>query len=88
MNVLSLAWGNNHLEEICKCFEEKGYKLSFFRDIPKNYYYDKLFCEKILAELRKEKIDCVFSLQFFPLVSDFCEQQGMPYIQIPVRYIS
>ena len=41
---------------------------------------DERFCEAFLAALRKEPFDAVFSVNFNPLISAICQEQGVPYL--------
>jgi len=46
----------------------------------KNVDEDPLFMERFPGELLKEKYDLVFSVNFFPLVSDVCTAYGITYV--------
>lgn len=46
----------------------------------KNVDEDELFMRRFPAELARDQYDAVFSVNFFPLVSDVCEQAGITYI--------
>ncbi len=41
---------------------------------------DDRFCEAFLAALKKEPFDAVFSVNFNPLISTICQEQGVPYL--------
>ncbi len=45
-----------------------------------NWEKDDRFCETFLAALKKEPFDAVFSVNFNPLISQICQEQGVPYL--------
>lgn len=80
MKFLIPHWYTYGLEEITAIFQEKGHTVSPCPDTPRNYHYDPVFCRKITQTIAEQKIEAVFSLQFFPVLSNICEKLQIPYI--------
>ncbi len=45
-----------------------------------NWEQDDRFCAAFLAALKKQPVDAVFSVNFNPLISSICQEQGVPYL--------
>lgn len=41
---------------------------------------DEKFCEMLRAKLKTETYQCIFSVNFAPLISDICEEMGIRYV--------
>ncbi|SCY04105.1 spore maturation protein CgeB [Lachnospiraceae bacterium XBB2008] len=79
MKILYYYWGENSKEDCIECMEALGYKVSVFAMHMKNYVSDPHFIEAINAKL-KEGFDCLFSFDYFPLLSEVAMDSGLPYI--------
>ena len=78
MKILFLAWNSYCNEDMIQAFEEKGHVVVPMR------YDDCDMKEKQQVELeeaiRAEKPDIMFSFNYFPIVSEVCNGEGIRYV--------
>lgn len=55
-------------------------EVTFFFYQMEDWEKDDRFCEAFLAALKKVPFDAVFSVNFNPLISRICHEQGVPYL--------
>lgn len=81
MKLLFFQWNafmQNDVERILS--QTDGIELTCVSYEFRNLDKDDYFLRRFPAELLKDKYDAVFSLNFFPLVSDLCNKYNIPYI--------
>lgn len=79
MNVFLYSWNCNSEEDFCESLNNLGYKYTKFAYPIKDYEADSEFLEKCIGEIRKASYDCIFSFDYFPLLSDAAEKEGILY---------
>lgn len=79
MKLLIPQWGAYNLDEIINIFKEK-HTVVPYRKLPRNYHYDPVFRKDFTDTLTELNIEGVFSLQYFPIISNICEKIHIPYI--------
>lgn len=81
MKLLFFQWSafmQNDVEHILSRMDEISLTCVSYEF--KNLDEDDYFLSRFPAELLKDNYDAVFSLNFFPLVSDLCNKYHIPYI--------
>lgn len=79
MKILFVDWVDYHSDEIMSGFMEHGYQVERFVERTRNYHYDPVLRKKLTAVLSKD-VDFVFSVQYFPVLSNICNRMQLPYI--------
>lgn len=80
MKFLIPHWYTYSLTEIIKIFQEKGHIVHSCTDRPRNWHYDPVFRKRFTQDVAEQNIEAVFSLQYFPILSNLCEKLQIPYI--------
>ncbi len=80
MNILFCDMGSYTYRDIVECFEKKGFETETFYYSFSDKYRDEYFSERLLRQLTRKKYDCVFSVNFFPVIAVECQNKGIPYI--------
>lgn len=81
MKLLFFEWNAFMQKDIEKIlFSHPGLETDCISYEFKNPDEDELFVKLFPAKLLAQKYDAVFSVNFFPLVSDICEKFNIPYI--------
>lgn len=80
MKLLFLEWNSYCNEDMKEAFREMGHQVELC-PFPKGIKTtQKEADEVLLKELEKEKYDFVFSFNYFPVVSNCCQEQGTNYL--------
>lgn len=80
MKVLYYYWNENSKEDCVEAFEKLGHKVSVWSHEFASYTQDEKFLEDIRKKISTEGADCIFSFNYFPLLSDAAQNAGIPYI--------
>ncbi len=80
MNILIPRWHSFHLDGMIHLLEQEGHALLPWEDSPRNYHYDPVFRRKFAEIVAEWEIDGVFSLQYYPILSNLCNPLHIPYI--------
>lgn len=81
MNILFYRYGSICEEDILKCFGESGHKCVTIENEIKDKSITSVDTLKLVdEELSKRPFDCVFSINFFPSISDLCNVYHIRYI--------
>lgn len=81
MNILFYRYGSICEEDIKKCFEESGHKCTTIEDeIEDKSITGSETVALVDAALSKASYDCVFTVNFYPSVSDLCNIYHIRYI--------
>lgn len=80
MNILYYFWDEFTANDILDVFKKKGHTV----DIDSTPINDKLndinFAESFLSKIQSGNYDCVFSFNFYPIISKVTEAVGIKYI--------
>ena len=66
--------------DIISFLNEKEAAISYINSRPRNYYYDPVFRKEVIQNIEETNPDIVFSIHFFPILSNICRQQKIPYV--------
>lgn len=80
MKFLIPRWHPNHLDEIIYLLEQEGHAVLPWEHAPRNYHYDPVFRREFASTVTKQEIHGVFSLQYYPILSNLCNHLHIPYI--------
>lgn len=80
MNILFPTWKSFGVEDIKKTFEELGHKVSLYEREPKNYRIDPRYKSEIKKYIKENDIDAVFTSNYYPVISDGCNDLKIPYL--------
>lgn len=80
MNILIPNWYPRYSEHIIQSFQERQYHVFLYEKKPRNFYYDPVSKKELLQIIREKEIDVLFTLQFFPILSNLCSKLDIPYI--------
>lgn len=80
MNILFYNWHSNSEEDLCETFEFLGHYYTRFSHSIKDYENDSEFWEDCKQVLQTDNYDCIFSFDYFPILSNIAEKEGILYI--------
>ncbi len=80
MKILVPRWHCYHLDEVIHVLKKAGHAVLSWETSPRNYHYDPVFRRKFASTVAEREIACVFSLQYYPILSNLCESLHLPYI--------
>lgn len=80
MKILFPNWKNFGLEDIKETFENMGHTVMIYTNEPRNYRKDPRFKSELKKFVKAESIDILFTSNYFPVISDACNDLGIPYI--------
>ena len=81
MNILFYRYGSICEEDILKCFRESGHKCITIEDEIKDKNITGADTVRLVDEkLQQSPFDCVFSVNFYPSLSDLCNVYHIRYI--------
>lgn len=80
MKILIPRWHSSHLDEIIPLLEKEGLAILPWESSPRNYHYDPVFRREFATIVAEREIDGVFSLQYYPILSNLCDDHHIPYI--------
>lgn len=62
-----------------RAMQELGYQVLTFSEKIRDYHADAVFAQKFIAFLHAQKVDMVFSYDYFPMISMICQMNGIVY---------
>lgn len=80
MKILYLEWNSIGAKDLEEAFLLEGHQLIRFPIVMKETFKDPEFESKWRSVLRKESPDLVFSVDYFPIFSLLCGQEGIRYL--------
>ncbi|MCI8373281.1 MAG: glycosyltransferase [Lachnospiraceae bacterium] len=80
MNILHYTWHENSSEDIQSTFRQLGHCVSTISFPFSDYDEDPLFESAITTAMRQSNADCIFTFDFFPLISKAAQEFHIPYI--------
>ena len=80
MNILYYYWNENSKDDCVEGMERLGHKVTVWSKTARSYSEDPSFTEALTAEIHKSSYDCIFSFDYFPLLSIVAQNAGIPYI--------
>lgn len=80
MKILFIEWASFGNADIKDAFAKEGHQVICFPFSNKDARRDAEIESALAARLRETVPDAVFSFNYFPLVSNVCKREGLPYI--------
>ena len=80
MKILFIEWASFGNADIMDAFNKEGHSIICFPFSNKDARRDAEIEAALTARLRETVPDAVFSFNYFPLVSNVCKQEGLPYL--------
>lgn len=76
MNILYYFWNENSKDDCVECLKKQGHNVKVWEKKFRNYNSDSDFSESLISEIKKFSADCVFSFDYFPLLSQGAQEEG------------
>ena len=73
-------WKAYNYKDIKHTFEELGYEVEEVYQDLLNYDVDEEFAEKLRGLIQASNYDFFFTVNYFPLISNVCQEQGLRYV--------
>ncbi len=80
MRILYYYWKENSKDDCVEAFTRLGHKVIVWSHEFASYTKDYIFLDDIRKKISSEGADCIFSFNYFPLLSDAAQDAGIPYI--------
>lgn len=86
MRILYYTWNENPANDCISCMKDLGHDVTVFSHAIKDYSEDPVFAQLVHDKLFSSpsgegpSYDCIFSFNYFPVISSICEAEGLPYI--------
>ena len=80
MKILFIEWASFGNADIKDAFNKEGHSIICFPFSNKDARRDAEIEASLTAKLRETVPDAVFSFNYFPLISNVCKQEGLPYL--------
>lgn len=80
MKILFPHWKSFGVEDITEAFEKLGHTVVQYEHEPSNYRIDPKYKSTFKKYIRSENIELVFTSNYFPVISDACNDTGIIYI--------
>ena len=80
MKILFIEWASFGNADIKDAFQKEGHSIVCFPFSNKDARRDAEIEASLTARLRETVPDAVFSFNYFPLISNVCRQEGLPYL--------
>lgn len=80
MKVLFYKWSVCNEEVVTKSLQNMGINVISYRKKCTNFDIDADIMTEVLFLCHKEKADCIFTLNYYPLLSNVAQTVGIPYI--------
>ncbi len=80
MKILFTEWAGFGQEDMKEAFLAEGHELAFFPFSYKDPRQDAEVTAELQSAIRRESPDAVFSFNYFPVLSEGCRKEGVPYL--------
>ncbi|MGN0241631.1 MAG: DUF3880 domain-containing protein [Candidatus Weimeria sp.] len=78
--ILVYRWKAYNYDDVLASFERAGYQVRCIYQKLMSYDINGEFAEKIEHELENDSYEFVFTINYFPVISDACERKGVEYV--------
>lgn len=78
--ILIYHWGALGNDALVGCMRSIGKECVLFSAKMEDYHADGKFAKEMLAAIHAQKIEAVFSYDYFPLISMLCDMNQIPYV--------
>lgn len=80
MNLLILEYEHMAIEDLCEALQNMGHTFTLISNELIHERSSSEFDTLFDNELEKASYDCVFTFNYFPIISNCCKRHGLPYI--------
>lgn len=80
MNIIMYRWKAHQHSHIYRSLSAAGHQVSEYTLPISNPEEDADYVEKLLSYLEKKSFDFLFSINYFPVLSEACHEAGIPYV--------
>lgn len=80
MKILVYKWKAYNYADVCEAFENLGYHQAFLEYDMDSYDDDPQFEEILSQAVKLERCGCVFSINYFAVISKVCANINLPYV--------
>ena len=80
MKILIPDWKIFGKEDIASVLHKMGHEVLFYKKEPREYRYDPEFRSELRSFMKKQQIDLVFSVNYYPVLSTTCMDSKLLYI--------
>ena len=80
MNILYYHWNENSKEDCVESLKRLGHKVEVWERDFNNYSEDSAFENALCEKVKSFSADCIFSFDYFPVISKVAQSAGVPYI--------
>lgn len=80
MKILFYEWNAYNLMDTRQAFEQEGHRVSMLSTPLKNPEEDADYTHMLARRLTRERYDFVFSINYFPVLSEACHQTDTHYV--------
>lgn len=77
--ILVYCWEALSEQMAIRAIKEAGHRVVIVSGKMKDYHADAEFAQRFMVALHAQKVDMVFSYDYFPLISMICEMNHVPY---------
>ncbi len=78
--ILIYRWRAYNYLDVRETFLQMGFEVEEIRQDLESYDVNDEFAELLIGKLKTDKYDFVFTINYFPVISDVCQELGIPYI--------
>ncbi|MCR4694913.1 MAG: DUF3880 domain-containing protein [Pseudobutyrivibrio sp.] len=78
--ILMYRWKAYNYLDIRETFIEMGYEIREVSQELLNYDVDQAFADKLVEIIKADSFDFFFTVNYFPLISNVCQDMGLPYV--------
>lgn len=80
MKILTYKWKAYNQQDIVNNLVKRGHSVDEIRGEMCNFETDTLFMSDFENKITSTKYDMVFTVNYFPMISDICQRFNIPYI--------
>lgn len=80
MKILVYRWKAYNYPDVIRAFETNGCEVHTISQTLMNYDVNEEFAQTLRNALSEDSYDFVFTINYFPVISDTCEELGIPYV--------
>lgn len=80
MKILMYRWKAYNQQDIVDNLEARGHEVDEITGELLNFEYDERFVNRLKAKMDAKAYDLVFTVNYFPMISDVCEERGIRYV--------
>lgn len=80
MNIFFYDWNSYNSNLVISALERLGHNVTVYKKKPVSYEIDAEFMQHVVFTIHEKKIDCLFTLNYIPLLASIGESCKIPYI--------